>query len=739
MMRVRVNVFGIVRVFIFVLILVTLQLSSSLYVELDMDKCQNMLELLSLSSQGSNFKSLHPVEYNLSLVSAHDRNLFELSSPDFFIYDSLEDAGHEFEASQQTSAFVRKNMLEQAEDSLVPSSAIITMVVEVDFSPVSTAPNSRLEGLIESSLKTLDVSALILHDSSESTVVVKECFWYGVVRSENKKIACAMILQHSQCLYIPNNIMLSSISYGQWMYKLVSIVSGLGNVVFEVDIGRSIQEKLFEHCNLDVDYSYIRGFKFHMCPNCGIIVKCFDKGAPCSSAKIVSTVESFWKVYAIAMQQSTQYTITTGVALRETAGEYLIYFNQTSVSIESRSNYTEKDKYFMDTIKRPCVSGLISHNVLVYESAYFYNSLCKPCLLNTYYAELPTSRTPDTENAAKNKTLFLGVQVLGRSKVYRFMENAHDVSPQFTYDDIKDLSVTVSCGTTVTVHLDKSLQFSAIRGNTAVTHFTSVNTVTQGIDLHIVIPIIYGEDPDNMDDPIFIDVRPLIATTIENQDYLAIFPIRHSLQQVCLPCPDHSIGIDYATHNVSACVPFEGARRITSQEGALETPSNSLLDTITGFQVTQLQLSNNGSDLILFLETNALAATALKNKIKKDAQNFFGLRVSDDSPVSFRVSAIEDVTNGQSPETSVLTRRRLLSSATATGTNSTESSNLVRVSFKIDRKSNTSGLDTWLLVSIVSAAASVVIVLIVVGMLAFNRCNGNKNNPRSAGTYSSLH
>jgi len=106
--------------------------------------------------------------------------------------------------------------------------------------------------------------------------------------------------------------------------------------------------------------------------------------------------------------------------------------------------------------------------------------------------------------------------------------------------------------------------------------------------------IIYGEDADDADDPIFIDVRPKASTLVRNQNHLAILPIRHPLKQVCQPCPDDHVTTGYAANGIAACTKLDGARRVQDvaikQSVALRSTNNletpftpmPLLNTIAG-------------------------------------------------------------------------------------------------------------------------------------------------------------
>jgi len=81
---------------------------SSIYIEVDTIKCQNMLDLLSLVDRGNEFVSQSVPNYNLSLLPNQDRTLIQIDAPLFFVTGRLEEAGYEAVAAEQASTFMRK-------------------------------------------------------------------------------------------------------------------------------------------------------------------------------------------------------------------------------------------------------------------------------------------------------------------------------------------------------------------------------------------------------------------------------------------------------------------------------------------------------------------------------------------------------------------------------------------------------------------------------------------------------
>ena len=69
-----------------------------------------------------------------------------------------------------------------------------------------------------------------------------------MVSTNKKKIACALIIQHNQCVYVPFSEGLLDTSAVTWMFGLSSILSGLGNMIMDMHLSRSIQEGLMSDC-----------------------------------------------------------------------------------------------------------------------------------------------------------------------------------------------------------------------------------------------------------------------------------------------------------------------------------------------------------------------------------------------------------------------------------------------------------------------------------------------------------
>jgi len=270
-----------------------------------------------------------------------------------------------------------------------------------------------------------------------------------------------------------------------------------------------------------------------------------------------------------------------------------------------------------------------------------------------------TSVITKTEDITKTKTLFLRLHsqenrdattgLLVMQHVYRLTDQPMRSYARISMEGQRTFSFPVPVGTNVTVNIDSELLLERIRAPSTVMHSLSVDPLDQSTILSIIIPNIYGEDDDDTDLPIFIDVRPQqTSPTIQNvvnQNLLAIFPLRHPLQQVCTPCPDDSVTLGYASVGKGACIAFEGARRVApvAVTSLVGTPSSEpLFLAMAGYQLREIQYSSDATQFKMFLEADATSILRRISTIMTDVETLFHVN-KPALNISFAFVQIDDV------------------------------------------------------------------------------------------------
>ena len=275
------------------------------------------------------------------------------------------------------------------------------------------------------------------------------------------------------------------------------------------------------------------------------------------------------------------------------------------------------------------------------------------------------------------------------------------------------------------VNIAKGLQFVELKADSAVVHTTATDTSGTTI-LSIDIENIYGEDDENADDPIFIDVRPDTPKDITNQGYLAILPIRHPLHQVCQPCLDNYVTTDYAGSAITACVEFDGARRMKDATNVQTLPlrragitspsvptlSVPLLDTIAGFQLRNIAYAADKTNVEMFLDTNAFLVGIHHKEIARDALIFFGMDANPTITFSIDMSDLMDL---PSPPSQVAGSTRALLQTLPSAP--TETMQIVRVLLQIhrtDQDSNEEASLNYVLYIYIAIAGGIVLLLLMI-------------------------
>jgi len=689
----------------------------SVYIEVDTVNCANIMDDLSLTDDYVDFKYNGVVEYDLSDISVQ-----KIDQPTFHLNSEFADAGYEAAAVKKSSTFMRKYRLQEATNIPAYSTIAMLMTTSVVFSPPTAFANTDTRAQIEDAVRKINWEAIMLVKSSPTTVTVEECYWTELVRSSQKVLVCALMLDRKKCAYrLARNVWLGLDGH-EWAIGLISLMSGLGNLVFKIDFAKSIQSGKMD-CADSSALVDVRGLSMKRCENRELLATCFEQGRPCTLAMIEAQVSKFWQVYSIMTNTDPALIDSRGVSSLSTPGEFRVVFDDTQIQ---NSNVAEslEIKYFKNSVKRPCLLGLVPGDVLVREYGFYYQFACRPCLFNTYYAELPTPRTSATEDTTKTKTLYLGIVAIqgtvNNEHMYRLVERESEFSEKIYSESLSSaFAVAIAAGTTVTVYIEDRLEFEKVRAHSAIVSTTSIENAGATV-LTITIQNIYGEDADDADGPIFIDVRPIASILVRNQDYLAILPIRHPLQQVCQPCPDDHVTTGYATNGIAACTKLDGARRVPDvaidQSAALrstntrETPlaPTPLLNTIAGFQLRSIVYDAENAKMQMFLETSARVAGIHNKEIADSARSFLGMD-SDSSDVIFSVSTsdIVDIQVLESDE--VGPKRRVLETAEAPAISSVE---LVSVVVHMEQAQDVANKNTISNMVYIIAGGSVLLVLV---------------------------
>jgi len=643
------------------------------YEIVDTVTCANLLDSITLDENLVDIQT-NPeyghITYNVSSMSVAETKLFRIGQTRVTFSES-NDVRTEIFASQ----LLRKYRLMHTTTTTPAKSVIGALIfINVIFHNETDYNSIELKSGIELAVqKTNLTSALVTKKSSElASITVDECSWFTTRRYNQTMLVCGVLFRFNKCVYVPFQQNIHSLEHMNWLTNLLSLMLGMGNLFFTYDLEKT-QKAGGSLCeNVDAKAS-VRGFPFKLCENMQMIATCFAEGVPCDKAQSEQNMNKFWNVYSIINNEDP--SIITARSIKPVVsmpGDFITTFTLVHM-ITHTTAYTDKDMYFKNSIQRPCFLGQIPRKMVVSEQGYFYVATCQPCMLNTYYTEHPTPRTSITEDAMKTKTLILGLVSNSQDsalKAYYLVENKGGdtqwvgISPG---DPPADLSIGIAGGTTVTINVDNKVIFDGIRGPSGV---QSVSTVDDygATTVTITIPIIYGEDSDDADAPIFIDVHTKVPTNVTNEKFLAILPIRHPMLQTCTPCPDDFVTKDYGSTSLSACVKFEGARRanISTTFPAIVNTTTKLLDSIADFQLRLVVFSDETSRVQFFIETTAQMAILQKERIQLDVARFFGMQAQSSTTFSFGLADLHDVNTLPS---SVLPGpvRRLLQAGTGSG------------------------------------------------------------------------
>jgi len=703
--------------------------------EVDTVNCVNVMEHIRLIDGTFDFRFNGTIAYNLSSIAMADGGGFAIGQPLFYFTGDFEDRTREPEVLQLTVPFMRTYKLQEATSTPPYSMLAMLMVTPVVFT--ATTPDVGIKNAIEAVVRKTDLQAIILQKTLPATVTVKECFWYET-RQNATMLTCALGVDHEKCVYLPFRAVWLGVEGTEWATALVSLMSGFGNLLFKID-----WQKSFEHddmnCGTSLEFTNVRLFPFRNCPNTVFVATCFEKGVPCSPEDSESNVLKLWRVWSVMANADPDLITNSRVSPRTTLGEFQVMFDHI-LTVSSKNGDTVKDRYFKNTIRRPCFAGLVPHNVLVREHSFQFQSACTPCLFNTYYAELPTPRTDATQNVTKTKTLFLGlVQAADASNlhIYRLVESKSMLSQDVSSSaPPSDWAVAIAVGTTVTINMAQGLQFKALRSRSVLPHTTALGVGNTTI-LTIVIGNIYGEDDENADDPIFIDVLPDAQMDIVNPLHLAILPIRHPLHQVCKPCLDNYVTTDYAGSAITACVRFDGARRMLNatnvsaalparRAGTAPATSVPLLNTIAGFQLRNIAYAADKTNVEMFLDTNALLVGIYSKEIVRDALIFFGM---DTNPsITFSIDTADLMDLPTPPPLVAGSTRALLQTSPAVPA---ETMQTARVLLRIHRASEEASLYNVLYIAMVGGAVLVLLLIVLAVVASVRHCTNSGMTPVS--------
>jgi len=661
------------------------------YEIVDTVQCANVLDSLLLDENLIEIKIHGVVTYNLTLMDNAETRLFTIKQPTVSFSASNNDMRTDETTDKFASKLIEKYRLAYTTSS-PPKSAIGGMVfTHVEFGQTTSYENSALKSAITQAIKNSDLASVLVETPSPGLVItMDECSWYTSVQYSKKILACGILFQFDTCAYVPFQQQSVSVAHGEWIMDLLSLVSGMGNLFFHIDYEKTaLQGNL--HCEWKVATGIMRGFHFKLCNNMSIIATCFDSGAPCTKAQSEQNMAKFWIVYSIMTNQAPDLITNTAIEpVSGAPGDFKLTFTLLHM-VTHNTAYAAKDMYFKNSIRRPCFLGQIPRKMVVSERGFFHEIRCQPCMLNTYYSEQNTPRTALTEDTTKTKTLFLKLGVSRQDpavSAYFLTEKENENRNVQPEDPPADFCMAVAGGTTVKINMDSTMVFDRIRGPVAVQ--TNAVVDNSGVTtLTITIPNIYGEDADDADAPIFIDVHTKVPRNVTNEKFLAILPIRHALLQTCMPCPDDFVANNYASTGLESCVPFQGARRANVSTilpviaaRSTQTPQTLLLDSIAGFQLRQVAYSSASSRMQIFIETTPEMAMQHKDRILLDVARFFGIPTLSNTSFSF---GVVDVNNIIAPPPVPPTQvRRLLQAITPPGTTA-ESLDIVRISIMVNR------------------------------------------------------
>ena len=667
--------------FVSVSLLATTTVDSA-YVVVDTVNCVNMLDLLMVQPGIDHSFDLSgvPLQYDLTSIPVTDHSLFHISQPRFSSSPDIHDFPEEQVANQHNTVLMRKHQLEAAK--FFPDTRIVLfMLTPVKFQAASSSAsqlfyNVPLKQSVETILRTSNLQAALVKDAATTTTIYEECFWTALQASlvGMEQFACIVTVTHNKCTYVPyDQFMLQNSAYMQWVLDLEAMMSGLGNLWFKIDFEYlRNQSNLFNVCDeilVPGQIALLKNFPFNHCRGLSIVVECSSAGVPCTLEQMQSNAQKLWEVVSVfdgtPVSLSTIQEIMTQLPI---PGKFKIVYDR--INIASSVRQTSSDAYFNMATKRECGVGRAPRRMLLKEKGYFYETSCTPCPINTYYDEQKTLRNSATEDITKTKTLFLRLHSQENRDATTgllVMQHAYSLTDQpirsyarISMEGHRTYSFPVQVGTNVTVNIDSELLVQRIRAPSTVWHSLSTDPVDQSTILSIIIPNIYGEDDDDADLPIFIDVWPQQSSptiqNVVNQNLLAIFPLRHRLQQVCTPCPDDYVTLGYASVGKGACTAFEGARRVApvAVVSFVSTPSTpaSTISTdnksgplflaIAGFQLREIQYSSDATQFKMFLESDATGILRRISTIMMDTENLFHVNKTARN-VSFEFVQIDDV------------------------------------------------------------------------------------------------
>ena len=691
------------------------------YEIIDTARCANVLHTLTLDENLIDIQTHGAVTYDLSSMPVADTELFIIKQPIVSFSASNNDMRTDETTDKFASKLIEKYRLAYITSTSPPKSVIGGMVfTEVFFRPATMYNNTALKSAIALAVQRSDLASVLVTKPSELVaIVIDECSWYTSALYSQRMLACGVMFTFNTCVYIPFQQRSVSIEHGEWITNLLSLMLGMGNLFFKMDLDKTIEAGGLD-CEFRTGTTTVRGFPFKLCDNMVIIATCFNEGVPCTQTQSEQNMHKFWNVFSIMWNEDPDLITNTAIeAVPATLGVFKVSFTWVHMLTHALA-YSVQDKYFKNSIRRPCFLGQIPRELVVSEHGFFHEIRCQTCMLNTYYSEQNTPRTADTEDTSKTKTLFLGLVVNRQDSAvsaYFLAENAGENQYVEPEDPPADFSFAVAGGTTVTINVDSRMVFEGIRGPVAVQAEAVVDN--SGVTtLTITIPNIYGEDADDADAPIFIDVRTKVPRNVTNAKFLAIFPIRHPLLQTCTPCPDDFITNDYASTGLEACVEFQGARRanVSTMLPAIavrstQTPPTLLLDSIAGFQLRQVVYTGGSSRAQIFIETTPQMAILHRERIQLDVARFFGITALSNTSFSFGLADIINVNIPASvlPTTQV---RRLLQAITAPGTFE-GSLDIVGISMQVNRDPSPLPATVAANVDIITTTFGIVILVLI--------------------------
>ena len=672
------------------------------YVVVDTVNCVNMLDLLQLQPGIDHSFDLSgtQLQYDLTSIPVTDHSLFDISQPRFSFSPDVHDFPEEQAANQRNTILMRQHQLEAAK--FFPDTRIVLFVLTpVNFAAASSSASQlfysgSLQQSVETVLRTSNLEGALVKNAVTTTTIFKECYWttlrYSLVGMAH--FACIVTVTHNRCTYVSYDpFMLQNSVYMQWAMDLEAMMSGLGNLWFKIDFEYlHNQSHVFNVCDevlVAGQIALLKNFPFNNCRGLSIVVDCTSAGVPCTLLQMESSVQKLWEVVSVFDGTPVSLsTIQEIIPQLSTPGKYKVIYDR--INIARGVHMTLSDAYFNMKTKRECGIGRAPRRMLLKEKGYFYETSCTPCPINTYYEEQNTVRTPLSENINKSKTLFLRLHsqenrdattgLLVTQHAYHLSDQPTRSNTRISMQGQRAYSFPVESGTNVTVMIDSELFVERIRASSTMWYRLTDNPLDQSTTLSIIIPNIYGEDDDDADLPIFIDVRPRPTSpaiqNVMNQYLLAILPLRHRLQQVCTMCPDDYVTFGYASVGRDACIAFEGAQRaapaaVSSSVGSSTTPavspsvsttrgvddmSGPLFLAIAGYQVREIQYSRDATQFKMFLESDPISIFRRISTIMMDAEKLINVNKTARN-VSFEFVQIDVVLSAAVPRS---LRRRLL-------------------------------------------------------------------------------